>query len=94
MDQEAIIHYIADTFTGVEVVRPTDGAGAGDTSFFYDPQRNIDPTRRLPSSLATIVKKTTEIAQSAARHSAGPVDSYRRVVRSGCRAHSRVVINR
>lgn len=55
MDQHAVIRYITDTFAGVEVVRPTDGPGAGDTFFFYDPQRNIDPTRRLP--FATIVTK-------------------------------------
>lgn len=55
MDQEAIIQYITDTFAGVEVVRPTDGSGAGDTFFFYDPRRDIDPSRRLP--FATIVTK-------------------------------------
>ncbi len=55
MDQDAIIQYVTDTFTGVEVVRPIDGPGAGGTFFFYDPQRNIDPTRRLP--FATIVTK-------------------------------------
>lgn len=55
MDQEAIIQYITDTFAGVEVLRPDDGPGAGDTFFFYDPQRNIDPTRRMP--FATIVTK-------------------------------------
>jgi hypothetical protein len=55
VDQDAIIQYIADTFAGVEVMRPTDGPGAGDTFFFYDPRRNIDPTRRLP--FATIVTK-------------------------------------
>jgi Family of unknown function (DUF6194) len=55
MDQDAIIHYVADTFAGIEVVRPTDGPGAGDTFFFYDPQHNLDPTRRLP--FATIVTK-------------------------------------
>src|SRR5258708_27192080 len=55
MDQDAIIHYITDMFTGVEVVRPTDGPGAGDTFCFYDPERNIEPTRRLP--FATIVTK-------------------------------------
>jgi hypothetical protein len=55
MDQETIIQYITDTFAGVEVLRPTDGPGAGDTFFFYDPQRNIDPTRRQP--FATIVTK-------------------------------------
>ena len=55
MDQETIIQYIADTFAGVELQRPTDGPGAGDTFIFYDPQRNIDPTRRLP--FATIVTK-------------------------------------
>ncbi len=55
VDQDAIIRYVTDTFAGVEVVRPTDGPGAGDIFFFYDPQRNIDPTRRLP--FATIVTK-------------------------------------
>jgi Family of unknown function (DUF6194) len=55
MDQDAIIHYVTDTFPGIEVVRPTDGPGAGDTFFFYDPQHNVDPTRRLP--FATIVTK-------------------------------------
>ena len=55
MDQDAIIQYVTDTFAGVEVQRPTDGPGAGDTFFFYDPERNIDPQRRLP--FATIVVK-------------------------------------
>jgi hypothetical protein len=55
MDQDAIIQYITDTFTGLDVLRPTDGPGAGDTFFFYDPQHNLDPTRRMP--FATIVSK-------------------------------------
>jgi len=55
VDQDAISHYVTDTFAGVEVARPTDGPGAGDTFFFYDPQRNLDPTRRFP--FATIVTK-------------------------------------
>src|SRR5688572_30613855 len=55
MDQEAIIQYVMATFTGVELVRPTDGPGSGDSFFFYDPERNTDPTRRLP--FATIVTK-------------------------------------
>lgn len=55
VDQDAIIQYVTDTFTGVEAIRPIDGPGAGDTFFFFDPQRNIDPTRRLP--FATIVTK-------------------------------------
>jgi hypothetical protein len=55
MDQDAIIQYITNTFQGVEVLRPTDGPGAGDTFIFYDPQHNIDPTHRLP--FATIVTK-------------------------------------
>ena len=55
MDQDAIIQYVTDTFTGVEVVRPTDGPGAGDTFFIYDPQHNLDPKRRFP--FATIVTK-------------------------------------
>ena len=33
MDQDAIIQYVRDTFAGVDVVRPTDGPGAGDTFF-------------------------------------------------------------
>jgi hypothetical protein len=55
VDQDAIIQYVTDTFTGVEVVRPTDGPGAGDTFFIYDPQHNLDPKRRFP--FATIVTK-------------------------------------
>jgi hypothetical protein len=55
VDQDAIIQYVTDTFAGVEVLRPTEGPGAGDTFFFYDPQRNIDPRHRLP--FATIVTK-------------------------------------
>jgi hypothetical protein len=55
MDQDAIIHYITDTFAGIEVVRPTEGLGAGDTFIFYDPQRDLDPSRRMP--FTTIVTK-------------------------------------
>ena len=55
MDQDAIIHYVTDTFTGIEVARPTDGPGAGDTFFYYDPQHDLDMTRQLP--FATIVTK-------------------------------------
>ena len=55
MDQDAIIQYIEATFVGLDVLRPTDGPGAGDTFFYYDPQRDLDPARRLP--FATIVVK-------------------------------------
>lgn len=55
MDQESIIEYIDSTFAGVEVLRPEDGPGAGDTFFFWDPNRDIDPTKRQP--FATIVVK-------------------------------------
>jgi hypothetical protein len=55
MDQDAIIQYVTDTFRAVEVVRPTDGPGAGDTFFIYDPRHNLDPKRRFP--FATIVTK-------------------------------------
>jgi hypothetical protein len=55
MDQETLIQYITDTFTGIEVQRPSDGPGAGDTFIFYDPQHDTDPSRRLP--FATIVTK-------------------------------------
>jgi uncharacterized protein DUF6194 len=55
MDQETIIQYVTDTFAGVEVLRPDDGPGAGDTFFFTAAQRDVDPTRRQP--FATIVTK-------------------------------------
>lgn len=55
MDQDAIIQFVTDTFTDVEVVRPTDGPGAGDTFFYYAPQHDFDPKRQLP--FATIVTK-------------------------------------
>lgn len=55
MDQEAIIQYVGDTFEGIEILRPTDGPGAGDTFIFYDPQRDLDPAHRMP--FATIVVK-------------------------------------
>ena len=55
MDQDSIIQYVTDTFTGLEILRPTDGPGAGDTFIFYDPQHDTDPSRRLP--FATIVTK-------------------------------------
>jgi len=55
MDQDAIIQYITDTFAGVEVLRPSDGPGAGDTFFFTAAQRDVDPRHRQP--FATIVTK-------------------------------------
>ncbi len=59
MDQDAIIQYVTDTFTGLDILRPTDGPGVGDTFIYYDPERDLDPTRRMP--FATIVKYATEI---------------------------------
>lgn len=55
MDQDAIIHYMTGTFAGIEVLRPTDGPGAGDTFFIYDPQHDLDPKHQFP--FATIVTK-------------------------------------
>jgi hypothetical protein len=55
MDQDAIIQYVENTFAGVEVQRPDDGPGAGDTFFFTASQRDVDPARRQP--FATIVTK-------------------------------------
>src|SRR5262245_22900826 len=55
MDQDAIIQYVTDTFTGLELLRPTDGPGAGDTFFYFDPQHDLDPSHQLP--FATIVTK-------------------------------------
>src|SRR5712691_2949896 len=42
MDQTAIIQYVSATFAGVDVLRPTDGPGAGDTFFIYDPERSFE----------------------------------------------------
>lgn len=53
MDQDAIIGYVAQTFSGVEVLAPTEGVGAGDTFFIYDPERNLAPKQQFP--FATIV---------------------------------------
>lgn len=55
MDQEAIIQYVTGTFAGIELLRPTDGPGAGDTFFYYDPQSERDYSHGLP--FATIVTK-------------------------------------
>ena len=55
MDQDTILQYITETFTGLDILRPSDGPGAGDIFIYYDPERNIDPSRRLP--FATIVTK-------------------------------------
>jgi Family of unknown function (DUF6194) len=55
MDQDAITQYVADTFSGVDISRPTDGPGAGDTFFIYDPERNLEPKQQFP--FATIVTK-------------------------------------
>ena len=55
MDQSAIVRYIAETFSGVDIVTPTDGIASGDTFFIYDPDRNLDEKQRFP--FATIVTK-------------------------------------
>jgi Family of unknown function (DUF6194) len=55
VDQEAIIRYVAETFAGVEIARPTDGPGAFDTFFMYDPEGNLDAKQKFP--FATIVTK-------------------------------------
>jgi hypothetical protein len=60
MDQESIRRYIADTFEGVDVEIASQESGGpelawGDTFFIYDPDRNLEGTRRFP--FATIVTK-------------------------------------
>ena len=55
MDQEAIIQYVTNTLSGVDVLKPDDGPGAGDTFFYYDPHGTLDRSRALP--FATIVTK-------------------------------------
>jgi hypothetical protein len=55
MDQHAIRQHIMELFAGVDMVIPDEGIAAGDSFFFYDPDRTLDPQRRLP--FATIVTK-------------------------------------
>ena len=59
MEEAAIIQYVADTFPGVDIVRPEPGAepaiAVGDTFFIYDPGRDLAAERRFP--FATIVTK-------------------------------------
>ena len=60
VDQESIRRYIASEFDGVAVDIGSREAGApeiawGDTFFIYDPQRNLEGSRRFP--FATIVIK-------------------------------------
>jgi hypothetical protein len=55
VDQDAIIQYVAETFEGVDIMRPDDGPGAGDTFFIYDPDRNLEPKQQMP--FATLVSK-------------------------------------
>ncbi|MCA1644288.1 MAG: DUF6194 family protein [Chloroflexi bacterium] len=55
MDESDITRYITETVAGLDIVTATHGIGAGDTFFTYDPERNLDPKRRLP--FATIVTK-------------------------------------
>ena len=68
MDQAAIRKHIADTCAGVDVVvaSPEDGSPEvawGDTFFIYDPDRNLEGSRRFP--FATIVTKDYENWDSA-----------------------------
>src|SRR4051794_12492596 len=55
MEERAIIQYITETYAGVDVLVGTEGIASGDTFFYYDPERNLDPKRRFP--FATIVTK-------------------------------------
>src|SRR5260370_32092903 len=55
MDQCALVQYVSETFSGVDVVIGTEGLAEGDTFFIYDPDRNLDDKQRFP--FATIVTK-------------------------------------
>jgi hypothetical protein len=55
MDQNAIVGYVAEHFAGVNIARPSDGPGAGDTFFIYDPAGDLEPNQQHP--FATIVTK-------------------------------------
>ena len=58
MDADAITAHITATFSGLDVVVASEEAGSpqvawGDSFFFYDPGRVLDPASRMP--FATIV---------------------------------------
>lgn len=60
MDQASITKFITDTFPGVEALVGSQAAGSpeiawGDTFFMYDPDHNLQPSRKFP--FATIVTK-------------------------------------
>jgi uncharacterized protein DUF6194 len=60
MDEASITSYISSEFPGVDVVVGSREAGSpeiawGDTFFIYDPERNLEDSRRFP--FATIVTK-------------------------------------
>jgi Family of unknown function (DUF6194) len=60
MDQAAIRRFVATTFPGVDTEIGSREAGSpevawGDTFFIYDPDRNLEGSRRFP--FATIVTK-------------------------------------
>jgi hypothetical protein len=60
MDQDGIRTYVAETFPGVDTVIASEGDGSpeiarGDTFFIYDPERNLEDTKRFP--FATMVTK-------------------------------------
>jgi hypothetical protein len=55
LDQDAIRAYVAENCPGTNVMTPTDGPGAGDTFFIYDPERNLPDRQQIP--FATIVTK-------------------------------------
>jgi uncharacterized protein DUF6194 len=60
MDQKAITHYVATTFSGVDAFVGSKEAGTpemawGDTFFIYDPERNLEGPKRFP--FATIVTR-------------------------------------
>jgi len=68
VDQDAIRKHIADTYPGVDVDVAAQGDGSpevawGDTFFIYDPDRNLEGSRRFP--FATIVTKDYENWDSA-----------------------------
>jgi hypothetical protein len=63
VDPAAIRKHIADTYPGVDVwvASAEDGSPEvawGDTFFIYDPERNLEGSRRFP--FATIVTKDYE----------------------------------
>ena len=55
MEKDRLVDYISTSFAGIDVMTPDEGIAAGDSFFYYDPDRILDHGKSFP--FATIVTK-------------------------------------